>query len=251
MLKRWTLGLAVVLLAVAAPVRADDAADVKGIIDKAIKATGGEEKLAANKNSTWSAKGKFYGFGEEGIAYTLTVSQSRPGRYREQIEADAMGQKFVIIKVMNGDKGYVKQNDDLTELEGDMLKEEQETLHALNVSNLLALKAGEATVTAAGETKVGDKPAVGIKVASKGKRDLTLYFDKESGLLVKAVRRAKDMMSGDEVTLDTVFENYKDFDGIKRPTKMKTNRDGKLLSETEITDFKAGAKFDETTFAKP
>ncbi len=44
------------LLTAGVRLQADDQADAKGIVDKAIKATGGEEKLAKHKAAT--SKGK-------------------------------------------------------------------------------------------------------------------------------------------------------------------------------------------------
>ena len=37
--------------------------EARAIVDKAFHAMGGKEKLAAIRAATWTAKGKFYGFG--------------------------------------------------------------------------------------------------------------------------------------------------------------------------------------------
>ena len=62
--------VAVVLaVATAGAARADDQADLRKVIDKAIKASGGEEKLAKFKAETFKMKGKFYGTTYAGGAY--------------------------------------------------------------------------------------------------------------------------------------------------------------------------------------
>src|SRR5437868_15187557 len=60
-------GCALVLAAGTA--RADDAADARAIIDKAIKASRGEEILDKYKAETLKEKGTYYGMGN-GIPYT-------------------------------------------------------------------------------------------------------------------------------------------------------------------------------------
>ena len=52
------------------------------------------------------------------------------------------------------------------------------------LSQVLPLTDKTYPLTGAGEAKVNDRPAVGVKVTARGHRDVTLYFDKESGLLL-------------------------------------------------------------------
>ena len=62
------LAAALVVLTAGAA-RAEEKADSKAVIEKAIKAAGGEEKLAKFKAATFKMKGKWYGMGD-GIDYT-------------------------------------------------------------------------------------------------------------------------------------------------------------------------------------
>jgi hypothetical protein len=102
------------------------------------------------------------------------------------------------------------------------------------------------------EAKVGDRAAVGVKVSSAGHRDVDLYFDKMSGLLVKSETRVKaEEMDGKEVSQETVFTEFKEIDGAKVATKFVIKRDGKPYVEAELTDLKPAAKLDDKLFAKP
>src|SRR5438445_725224 len=65
------------------------------------------------------------------------------------------------------------------------------------------------------ETKVDGKPAVGVVVKSKGHRDVKLYFDKASGLLVKREHPVVDPSTGKEVVQEVLFRDYQDKDGLK------------------------------------
>ena len=56
---------------------------------------------------------------------------------------------------------------------------------------------------------------------------------------------------GDEYTQDVHYSDYKDFDGIKKATKVSIKRDGDDFVEQEITDFKVLDKVPADTFAEP
>ena len=63
------------------------------------------------------------------------------------------------------------------------------------------------TLAALGESKVGDRPALGVRISVKGRKDLRFFFDKESGLLVKSEHILDDgngKESRDEVALEPV-----------------------------------------------
>ena len=115
---------------------------------------------------------------------------------------------------------------------------------------ILPLLGNSFKVEAAGEEKINDQPAIGIKIKPPDGREFTLYFDKESGLPVKQVAKIVDLM-GIESTQETLYGGYKDFGGIKKATKNETKRNGASFLDTEVTDFKLLDKVDLKVFAKP
>jgi hypothetical protein len=115
---------------------------------------------------------------------------------------------------------------------------------------LVPLKGKGFKLESAGEAKVGDKPAVGIKATAPDGKDFTLYFDKESGLPVKMVAKVMGFM-GEEVLQETIYGGYKDFDGIKKATKIESKRDGEKFQTAEVVEFKVLDKADAKTFTEP
>ena len=107
------------------------------------------------------------------------------------------------------------------------------------------------TISPLGEIKVNDGAAVGIKVASKGHRDVNLYFDKQSGLMVKRETRALDLQNQQEVSEETFIRDYQDKEGLKTAKKVDVFRDGKKIMEAEILDVKFVDKLDDSQFQKP
>jgi outer membrane lipoprotein-sorting protein len=239
------------IVAISGLARADDKADANAIIDKAIKAQGGAEKLSKNKAVTTKQKGKFYGFGDA-VDYTLESSTQPPDKIRNEIQGDAMGNKFSFIQVIQGDKGWNSANGTTEELSEEQLKEGKENLYANWVAQLHPVTGKEFTLAPLGDVKVGDKEAVGVKVSSKGHRDISLIFDKKTGMLLKRETIVKDIMGGgNEVTEEVLFVEYKEKDGVQYASKITINRDGKKYIESEITEFKPVEKLDDKVFEKP
>src|SRR5436853_20344 len=99
------------------------------------------------------------------------LSAITPGPARRPL-GDA-GQNVSVITVIDGAKGWLNVNGTTQDLDPKLLKSIKEDLHRASVLQLVPLKDGKKyEVTAVGEVKVNDRPAVGIRVASKDRKDI-------------------------------------------------------------------------------
>ena len=238
------------VFAAAVPVQADDAASPRAVVDRAVKAHGGQDALAKLPAVTVAFRGKFHGMGEA-IDMTGEVATHGADRIKIDVEIDAGGQKFRFVSVLNGDEGWVRLGDATTTMDKDQLTEAREEAHSGWVATLAPLADKAYTLELVGETKVDDRPAVGVRVSRKGRRDVNLYFDKETGLLAKVESRVKDEMSGQEVTEETLPSDYKNVQGTRQAMKFTVKRDGKLFMQGEATDVTLAEKHDPGVYAKP
>jgi hypothetical protein len=88
-----------------------------------------------------------------------------------------------------------------------------------------------------------------VKVSRKGQRDVNLYFDKETFVLLKNDTRVKDLMGGGaELTSETIYSDLKETDGVKDFRKFTIKRDGKTFIDFEFTEFKRLEKLDDSVF---
>jgi hypothetical protein len=230
--------------------RADEK-DVKAIIDKGIQALGGEEKLT--KAGTHSVKSKgTISFGGNESEFTTHSTVQGLNHYRSEFDGKFGDNDVKGVTVVNGEKGWRKFNENDDELEGDALVNEK---HRINMqlipSTLVELKGKGFKLESAAEQKIGDKPAVGIKVTGPEGKDFTLYFDKESGLPVKLVATVAGFGGGEDFAQETTFSDYKDFDGIKKASKVSSTRNGEKFVDVEITEFKVLDKVPPETFTQP
>jgi hypothetical protein len=242
--------LTFLVCALGSPARAEGDKDANAIIDKAVKALGGEEKLKAVKAATWNTKGTIT-FGGADNAITTKVTVEGLDHFRQEFEGEFMGNKLMGVTVLNGDKGWRDINGNKMALEGDDLANTKRMAYLqAAVLTILPLKGKGFKVKAGGEEKVNDKPALVLKVTGPDGKDFTLYFDKESGLPVRQVAKVLGF-DGNEFTQETTFSNFKEVGGIKRPGKVVSKRDGEKFVDSEVTEFKVLDKVDAKTFAEP
>ncbi len=226
-------------------VRADDA-DAKAVVEKAIKAHGGTEVLNKFPAVSLKTRGKFYGMGVA-ADYTAEAHYQVPERQRVEVQSG----DFKFIQVINGDKGWVVVGGETRALNKEQLDVAREELYAAFVSRLAPLTGAGFKLSFLGNVKVGDREAVGVRVEHKGHGDVSLFFDKDSGLLLKTERRGKDLMGGGEYTGEALYGDYKKVDGMQVAYKVTIKRDGKLYVESETTEVKPAEKLDDSVFAKP
>jgi outer membrane lipoprotein-sorting protein len=233
-------------------VRADDAAEVKAVLDKAVAAHGGADILTKYKAVSMHMKGKLHGVIGDSVDISGDAASQLPDRLRFEMSVSVMGMDFKITQILNGDKGWVALNDKVMEMTKEQLAEAKEQMYVSNVTRLVVLRDKAYKLSPLGDAKVGGKEAVGLRVEHEGHRDVSLYFDKKTGLLLKTETRGKDPMAGDkEFTAETLYDDYKKEDGFPFAHKVTVKRDGKPFVETETSDVKVSEKLDDSNFEKP
>jgi hypothetical protein len=221
----------------------------RAIVDKAIQAHGGAKKLEAVKAVQIKGKGKIYQPME--AAFTAELSSQPPDKTKLSVDIEVNNMNFAFVQVFDGKKGWQGITGMIKELDADEVKEAKEQAHVGEVEGLVVLKDKSYKLSALGETKVGDNDTVGVQVTKKGKRDVNLFFDKKTHLLLKAEYRALDP-NKQEVTQEKLFLNYKDVGGMKAPGRLVINNDGKKFLEIDITETNMmETPFDASVFAKP
>ena len=250
---KWFLyvaALAFLTSGLAGLARADET-EAKAIVDKGIAALGGEEKLTKACTHSWKSKGTITFNGSDNEFSSVSTIQGLD-HYRSEFDGKFGDMDVKGITVLNGDKAWQRFNDNDREIDADGVIDEKHRIYIQTIpTTLVQLKGKEFKIDSAAEEKVGDKPAAVIKVTEPKGKEFTLYFDKESGLPVKAVAKVAGFGGGEEFTQETTFGDYKDFDGIKKATKVSSKRDGEKFVDVEVSDFKVLDKVPAETFTEP
>jgi hypothetical protein len=245
--------LAVSFVCVSSGFSRADEKEATAILDKAIKAMGGEEKLSKIKFFSVKTKGILTIMGNDND-FTTSATHEGIDRVRSEFNAKFGDNDFKAAAVLSGDKGWGKLNDmDVSEMDEKQLKDEKRRNYLSVVSALVIFAKGKGfKIETAGDEKVGDKPAAVLKVTGPDGQDFKLFFDKESGLLVKQMASVPEFgPNGGEFMQESTYSDYKEFDGIKRPTKFELKRDGEKFLSSEVVEFKVLDKVEPDTFSQP
>ena len=238
------------LVVVSGGVRAADD-DAKAILTKAIKAHGGEEYLTKNKAARMQNKGKLTIPGVGETDFTQDLAYMLPDKLKDTLELTIGGQKISIVTVMNGDKLSIEAAGKAVDITDDIKKALKDAQHMMTVGRMVPLlKDKSYELSIFGEVKVEDKPAIGILVASKGKKDITLFFDKKTNLLAKIEHRTVEAGTGNEIGEERIILEYKIKDGIPFPKKVLVKHDGKTFLEAEMVESTMLEAIDEAEFKK-
>ncbi len=227
------------------PLRADEAS--RAVVEKALKAHGGEEKLAKFKARQLTLKGTIEIMGQS-ADFTQELWFMAPDKLKEQSELEIGGQKVTFAGVINGDKVTLTINGMDFPIPDASKDDMRDGTWLIGLMTIAGLKNKEVELSSLGETQVNNKPAVGVKVSAKGRKSGNLYFDKESGLLVKMERQALDFNTQQEVKEERFIREYQEVQGIKAPKKTLIHRDGQKFLEAEVTSAKYLEKLDDNIF---
>lgn len=224
--------------------------DARTIIAAAIKAHGGAEKVGKLQNVRMKAKGTLTA-NNQSADFTAEFITKLPERGKMVMALDLNMNQIDVVQVHSGKEAWWSINGQTQELEGDKLAEQQARTHTSRVTALKPLLDDKAfELSPLGETKIDDRPARGVRVAMKGQPDVSVFFDKQSGLLVKVERRGQDLAQKD-VLRETFYSDYKEYDGVKQAGKMVVRHDGERYIEMEITEMRFPEMIRDEEFARP
>jgi hypothetical protein len=236
---------AVVVSGVAASARADDREAAVAVVERAIKAHGGDEALVRSHILSRTGKGNMSLSGTN-VAFTEDTVWCLPDRIRMTLDI-TKGARVTLI--VNGDKGWQAVGGAVIDLGKAKLEEAREELSVLWIGTLTPLLKDPYTLASIPDRTIGGSPAAGVKVSAKGHADVNLYFDKGTNLLVRIDGRAH--VEGLLVNKSYVLSDYQDVDGVKLPGREVQLIEGKKYIERTSANYKLLSRTDDATFAKP
>jgi len=226
--------------------RAPDEPAPNVIIDKYLAAIGGAQKVATL--NSFIATGTSVGYERLGGGGTFEIYAKAPNQCSVTIVFKDHPERGDSTRIFNGTTGWIRTPRAL-------LREYQlvgSELDGARIDAQLAFPAQIKTVLTnlrTGFTDIIDGKDVAV-VQGTGARGLlvTLYFDKQSGLLVRMLRFARSPIG--RVPTQTDYADYRDVNGIKFPFKYTFSwLDGK--DSFELTNVRVNVPIDAAKFARP
>lgn len=234
------------------------------IIDKYLQAIGGAERLARIKS--YIAKGTSVGFGGFGGGAQVTLYANAPNQRALIIDFKDTPGRGDTTRTYDGQAAWLRTPLNILgeyelsggELSGARLDAElsfpgqiKQVLTNLRVSlpaTISDLPAPESQASKAENVGIGQDRLVDVVQGNSRDLLVTLYFDHESGLLLRMVRYSKSPIGRVPTMVD--YSDYRDVDGIKMPFRVTfawlNGRDAIRLNEV-----KTNVSIDPVVFGKP
>lgn len=212
------------------------------VLDKYLQALGGAQQVA--KLTSLVAKGTYTGFDTDFAKVPVDI-YAKPG-LRAQVVHTLAGDN---TSVYDGKDAWVAAVDKpvpLMPLTGGDLEaartDAQLAFPAHIKEDLKNWRTGFPAIT------INDKPVVVIEGTTAGGSAVKLYFDKDSGLLVRQTRYNNTLVG--LIPSHVEYSDYRAVNGVKVPFKWITTwTDGQ--STTELTSVQANVPVDANRFTKP
>ncbi len=206
--------------------------------DKYVQAVGGKEAIAKLKNRV--AKG----------SYTMnngTVMELEITNEGSNVRSLLKGQAGETNGAFNGTTGWVIDPRGQREMNRNDINNAKALLE-----NLAAVKLSEPypKFTLGGRrAKIGDRDAFVMR-GTRDSKALTLFFDAETGLLLRKLEVSPTVLGG--IPEQTDYEDYRDVDGVKLPMTIKSySVIGNNTGVRKFTEVKHNVSLDGTIFTAP
>ena len=214
------------------------------ILDKFVAAVGGPQRLASLTSVT--AKGTYEGYETYHQKVPLEIYAKAPNRMTTIVHT----QNGDSTTVFDGQGGWVAAADKPVPLlamtpgaELDGARLDADLLFPVNIKQALTQWRTGFPVTS-----VGDSDAVVVQGTGAGKTRFKLYFDRETGLLLRQVRYAETVVGTNPIQID--YTNYREVNGVKVPFHWTiTWTNGQSL--IELNDVQGNARIDDRQFSRP
>jgi RNA polymerase sigma factor (sigma-70 family) len=234
----------------AEPPPAAPAGSARAVIERAVQAHGGAAKVARWRTVRLRLDARIVAPSLKD-PFTLLETWRRPDDYRAETTTQGPGGKTTTVGVLRKGKGWLQFPRGMADLEGDDAAVLRDSRCSLGLALLASLNDPGRELASVGEAPVAGKVAVGVLARSAAGPDLTLYFDKDTGLLLSEIHSVR--MPGDaRATRQQVyFSDYEEKDGVKYPRHVVVYDDGSVRYCATVTEIEFPDKVDDKLFAKP
>ena len=223
--------------------------DVRVVVDRALQAHGGGERIALSRRGR--VKGKMVVELGPPPAPTMHAEWNEtfdlPERLKRDIRMRMMGEERNMRYALREGLWYMEKPDggiEVTENKG--FGAENHLTGTLTVLDALRNETDTLEMILPSDTKYPG--TIGLR--SKGTHSLPeIYFDKKTGLLTH-VRKSVELppMMGGSGIMETVNSEFKDIDGMKMPMHIEVFKEGRRMMDITLTEVKFLDHVDDSEF---
>lgn len=244
---RALLGLLVVVLVPAASSAQDTP---QALLERAITAHGGRANLSVTGAERVKLKGTLH-VGKSALPFTNEMAIQLPGQYKSAVTITEDNRAHTVVHLLDGDKATILIDGQTQPVAGVHLAQLKQTLQLEQALRLVPLLTDPAySLQLLPEVRYNTHVYAGVRVQGKGQRDLKLYFDGATGLLVKT-EHLLDGPGGKDVVQEGFYGNHREAEGRIRAGTIVVLRDGKKVMEAELVEARRVERIDPIEFTRP
>jgi hypothetical protein len=210
------------------------------VFDKYIQAIGGKAAFDKLKTRVW--KGTYQA--SNGTSMPYEVQQSAPDKFLAILTTPKQG---VFQTVLNGAKGWGQNARGVREFSGSSLAQLRSFTQFFGGANI---KAQYTKMRVTGKEKIGEREAYLVRATSLDGNNERLYFDVQTGLLLRRISVEKTMILPLPEQMD--FDDYREVDGVKLPFTIQVyDIDPSSNATRKFTEVKHNVPVDDAKFNMP
>ena len=214
------------------PIEAADTLTAYGIIGKYLSAIGGRDKLGRVEDRRTEMEGTV-----QNVKVNMVIYQKQPDKFKQVINAGDVEQEILYSQ----DKGYMKINSKITEINGDELAKLKNDA-TLNL--LLHLDTNDVHLSYLGIDTVKGKPVYKVLLKNSSLNWIH-YYDVNSSLKVMDEKPVKAVQG--VYLQETWYSDFRSVDGILFPFKIKQKL-GNQEMEFNVTGIKINSGIPDEEF---
>jgi hypothetical protein len=213
---------------------------VEQVLNKYVEAVGG--RAAAAKLQSTVLKGTMEQ--SQGRNPSIEINIKEPDKYLIVVTTKRQG---IIYQATNGATGWVKTDRGQEALSASDLAQLKQAAKLYNIIKVAEPYTG---MTVAGKEKIGEREAYVVERGETGGRKEKLFFDVETGFLLRRVVLTNSVLF--PIPEQTDFEDYREVDGVKLPFLIRTSNIDTFFSVTrKFTEIKHNVPMDDARFNPP
>jgi len=214
-MNRWRIVVVLMLHLLAGPLRAEEP---RAIIERAALAQVGPDNLGLDCATYLKLKGKVaVTKGQEAIAVEAEIFKEVDGKSKSVFQMTLGDMKVDFEHLFTGKDGWQNMGGKWEKMPREELEVSRISAEVDRIVSLLPLLNEKGFILAPlPETKVGERPAVGVKVSGKDVPEVQLYFDKETHFLCLYRYTTHDQLKNKDVPNEVVLGDYKELDFAAR-----------------------------------
>ncbi|MGL4552095.1 MAG: hypothetical protein ACRC33_13020 [Gemmataceae bacterium] len=220
----------------------------RAVIARAIDAHGGHHRLAEARADRVRLRG-YYFLGTGSVGFTNEMTLQLPEQFKSVVTMT--DPPHVIVHALDGVHASTTIDGKPAAVNPATLAQLRQTIALDQAMRLVPLLTDKAvTLTALGEFTVEGRAAHGVGVRRGGQRELKLYFDKVSALML-ASEHQLDGPDGRPVVQQARYAGHRDAGGHVRPGTVTVFRDGKKVMQAELVEARRVERIDPAEFRTP